>query len=700
MTPSHVRVGIDVGGTFTDLIAIDEGGAALARIKVPSTPRAPELGVLAALEALFDGVSPGAVGLFSHSSTIATNALLGQMNLELPRIALLTTDGFRDVLEIGRQNRSEVYNLFVQRPRPLVERRLRLGVRERGDPFGAVVVPLEAAELERIASALERLRVAGVAVSYLHSYANPLHERATRAALHARLPRLDITLSSDVDPEYREYERTSTTVVNALLRPLVRGYLKRLAVAARKLGVTAPIYVMQSSGGMATLDAILDRPATLLESGPAAGAIGAAFLGRALGIENVLSFDMGGTTAKAATIVGGEPQVALEFEAAGRRHSGRAVKGSGYPVRFPFVDLAEASAGGGTIAFVDEGGALRVGPLSAGADPGPAAYGRGRAATVTDANLVLGRLSGRALLGGTLPVDVALSVKALSRLLPRFPELDLDRLAAGIVRIVDSEMAKILRIVTVERGLDARDFTLIAFGGGGPLHACALADDLALPRIVIPPDPGLFSAFGLLAADVQANALRSFVERADRIDPAVLEAAFRVMEVEGRQDLTRQGVAPKAIAFSRELDMRYLGQSFELTVSAPKRFDLSARSTVLERFHEKHAQTYGYACADVPVEIVSARSSASGTLAKPFLSELERRGGKKPAGRACLERRSVYFSEAGRVDTLVYSRSALEAGNQFAGPALVEQYDSCTLVAPGWLAQIDPYGNIVMERGA
>ena len=701
----RVRVGIDVGGTFTDLIAADEGGAVLARIKVPSTPRAPEAAVLAALTALLGIVPPKEIAQLSHSSTIATNALLGQMNLELPRIALLTTEGFRDVLEIGRQNRSEVYNLFVKRPRPLVERRRRLCVIERSDPFGAVVVPLEAGELARVAGAVERLGVTGVAVSYLHAYANPLHERATRSALHARLPQLDVTLSSDVDPEYREYERTSTTVVNALLRPLVRGYLQRLGIAARERGVTAPLYVMQSSGGMATLEAVLDRPATLLESGPAAGAIGAAFLGRALGIENVLSFDMGGTTAKAATIVGGEPQIALEFEAAGRTHSGRAVKGSGYPVRFPFVDLAEVSAGGGTIAFVDEGGALRVGPLSAGADPGPAAYGRGRAATVTDANLVLGRLSGRAFLGGTMPVDVARSKKALSRLLPRLPELDLDRLAAGIVRIVDSEMAKVLRIVTVERGLDPRDFTLIAFGGGGPLHACALADDLAIPRIVIPPDPGLFSAFGLLAADVRASSVRSFVERVERIDPAEVEAAFRVMAVEGRQDLARQGVAPKAIAFVRELDMRYLGQSFELSIPAPKPFDLAARAAVVARFHERHVQAYGYAAPEVPVEIVSARSTASGGLAKPALSALEGSGVKKPFERALLERRSIYIdtparggAEAGRCDAPVYARAALKPGNAFAGPALVEQYDSCTLVAPGWLARIDPHGNIVMER--
>lgn len=696
--PRRVRVGVDVGGTFTDLVALDEGSGALLRTKVPSTPRAPELGVLAALSTLLEGVAPAAISLVSHSSTIATNALLGQTHLDLPRIALLTTAGFRDVLEIGRQNRSEVYNLLVTRPRPLVERRRRLGVLERVDPFGAVVVALEATELARIVSEVERLGVEGVAVAYLHAYANPLHERATRTALHARMPHLDVTLSSDVDPEYREYERTSTTVVNALLRPLVRGYLARLSLEARARGIEAPIYVMQSSGGMAALDLVAERPATMLESGPASGAVAAAYVGRALGIENVLSFDMGGTTAKAGTILGGEPAVAYEFEAAGLTHSGRPVKGSGYPVRFPFVDLAEVSAGGGTIAFVDEGGALRVGPLSAGADPGPAAYGRGRDATVTDANLVLGRLGAGALLGGAMQLDVARAKKALGRLRRRLPGLDLDRLAAGIIRIVDSEMAKILRIVTVERGLDPRDFTLMAFGGCGPLHACSLALELNVPRIVIPLDPGLFSAFGLLAADLRSSSVRTFVASAELVDPAEVEAAFRVMEVDGRQDLTQQSVERGSIAFVRTLDMRYLGQSFELSIPAPRRFDLGARSEALARFHEKHALSYGYSSPEAPVEIVAARSTAIGKLPKPELGRPKARGAAVPSERALIERRSVYASGAGRVTVPVYARAELEAGNRLAGPALVEQYDTCTFVAPDWTGSIDDFGNIRLER--
>jgi N-methylhydantoinase A len=663
---------------------------------VPSTPLAPEEGVIEALTMLLEEVEPNDVAFLSHSSTMATNALLGQINLELPPTALLTTEGFRDVLEIGRQNRSEVYNLFVQRPKPLVERHLRFGVRERMDPFGAEIAPLDRASLNGALNALEKGGVKAVAVCYLHAYANDAHERATLAALHDRFPHLPVSISSDVDPEYREYERASTTVVNAVLGPLVRGYLERLASRARLLKLDAPIYVMQSSGGMAALEAVAERPATMIESGPASGVIGAAYLGRALAIENVLSFDMGGTTAKAGTITGSEPQLTTEFEAAGRTHSGRAVKGSGYPVRFPFIDLAEVSAGGGTIAAAD-GGTLRVGPLSAGADPGPAAYGRGMQPTVTDANIVLGRLNPRALLGGAMKIDAARSRRALEALLPELPELDLDGLAAGIVKLVDTEMAKILRIVTVERGLDPREFTLMAFGGGGPLHACALADELSIPRIVVPPNPGLFSAYGLLAADVRATLVRSFVALADELKHAAIEDAFAEMESRGRAGLLRQGVGVNDVAFLRELDVRYFGQSFELTISAETPFEADAYERARRRFHERHRKTYGYESPDEPLEIVAARVTAIGAVRKPTLSADAKAPPSAPSRDALLERRSVYVAD-GRVETPVYDRTQLPAGTRWEGPALVEQYDSCTLVAPGWRARVDGLGDFILEK--
>ena len=702
----RVRVGIDVGGTFTDVIALDETTGALMRLKVASTPRAPELGVAEALRSLLCEVAPQDIVLLSHSSTVATNALLGQLNLELPTIALLATQGFRDVLEIGRQNRSELYNLSVRRPVPLVERRLRFGVCERLDPFGRVVTALERASLEPILNELARAGVGAVAIAFLHSYANPEHERLARAALLERFPELPVIVSSEVDPEYREFERTSTTVVNAVLGPLVRGYLERLEAHVRRLGIGAPAYVMQSGGGMAALGTVADRPASLIESGPASGVIAAAYLGAELGLENVLSFDMGGTTAKAGTIVAGRVQVARELEAAGRTHSGRAVKGSGYPVRFPFVDLAEVSAGGGTIAFVDAGGALRVGPLSAGADPGPAAYGRAMQPTVTDADIVLGRLNPFALLGGALKIDASRSRQALEALLPSLPELDLDGLAAGVVRLVDAEMAKILRIVTVERGHDPRSFSLIAFGGAGPLHACAVAWDLGIARIVIPVDPGLFSAYGLLAADLRVNAVRSVMESAERLDPARAESLFAEMEragvevriVANDEKLAAQGNRNGEAALTRELDVRYLGQGFELAVPASTPFDGVALQRALEDFHVQHHQAYGYASPEDAIEIVAARSTAVGLRAKPKLAVTGAAASRSPAPAAVDERREVYFAGEGRRATPVFARAALKPGNRLAGPALIEQYDSCTLVAPGWDAIVDRFGNLLLTK--
>ncbi|HLZ63660.1 MAG TPA: hydantoinase/oxoprolinase family protein, partial [Ktedonosporobacter sp.] len=441
------RLGIDVGGTFTDLLAFDEQTGTLLRYKVPSTPQAPQEGVLGAIHALKDDQPDARFHLISHSTTLATNALLGQLNLELPRLALITTAGFRDVLEIGRQGRSEVYNLFVRRPPPLVERQNRFGVRERVDARGAEVEPLDETHLREVARELTRRHIQHCAVCFLHAYQNPAHEGRAREILLEESPQLAVTLSSEVDPQEREYERTSTTVINALLAPIVRRYLLRLETALEEQG--ASLFIMQSNGGMSGASGVIARPATIIESGPASGVIGAAHLGRLLGLRQLLSFDMGGTTAKAGTILDGAPQIVGEFEAAGRTHSGRAVRGSGYPVRFPFIDLAEVSAGGGTIAWLDSAGALRVGPQSAGADPGPACYGKeNQEPTVTDAQLLLGRLHPGQIAGGAVALSHELAEAALARLAESLTGFDSIRLAAGIIRLINADMAKVLRIVS------------------------------------------------------------------------------------------------------------------------------------------------------------------------------------------------------------------------------------------------------------
>lgn len=681
MAAPTLRVGIDVGGTFTDLVAVNTQTGERIVLKRSSTPRAPEEGVLAAIDALRDTLRERGIpriDYLAHSTTIATNALLGQMHLDLPRVAFVTTQGFRDVIEIGRQNRSEVYNLFITRPKPLAARENRLGVRERVDFEGHVLVPLEQTEIDRIVGELRARNVDAVAIGLLHSYVNDEHEQQLARAIEAALPGVPVTCSSAVDPEYREYERFSTAVVNAALLPIVQRYIDRLSAALRERGIEAPLYVMQSNGGMASADHAGMRPASIIESGPASGVIGAAHLAKSAGIARVLSFDMGGTTAKAGTIVDGVVQVAAEFEAAGSTHSGRSVKGSGYPVRFPFIDLAEISAGGGTIAYVDDANALRVGPISAGADPGPACYGRSDRATVTDANVVLGRLNREALVGGTFPIDAKRSYEAVGKLAERIG-LSTEETAAGIIRIVDAQMAKVLRIVTVERGLDPREFTMVAFGGNGPLHGCALAEELGMRRVIVPEHPGVFSAHGLLVAELRASLVRPILRDAADVTDALAQEVFDALERDGRKLLAEQGAAKNAISFRREYDMRYRGQSFELAIDhAPK------IGIVVERFHEQHERRYGYAVPEEPVEIVNARLTATAPAGGEARdSQRASRGAAAADDTTQISERDVWIDGA-YVETPVYQRTLLPPHAMIGGPALVEQYDTCTYVPPGW----------------
>lgn len=667
-----MRVAVDVGGTFTDLVAT--GAGETIALKVATTPRAPEAGVLAAFETLAErGVNLGAVERIVHATTIATNALLGQMHLELPRVVFVTTEGFRDVIEIGRQNRSAVYDLFVTRPKPLVAREDRIVARERMNYRGEAVVVLDDAEITRVVAAVVACKPGAIAIGFLHAYANDAHERRIEAALAQALPDVPITRSSAVDPAYREYERFSTTVINAALLPIVRRYLDDLRAALIARGITAPLYVMRSDGGMTRAELAAALPASLIESGPAGGAIATAALARDLQITHALSFDMGGTTAKAGTITDGVVQLATEFEAAGGTHSGRTVKGSGYPVRFPFVDLAEISAGGGTIAYIDDGGSLRVGPLSAGADPGPACYGNGGDATVTDANVVLGRLHQTHLLGGAFAIDASRSHAAIARLAERIG-ISIEATAAGIVTLIDAQMAKVLRIVTVERGLDPRDFALVAFGGNGALHACALAEDLGIRRIFVPQRPGLFSADGLLAADLRASASAPLMHDTDTLPAGIFDRAFAPLEARVRDEVVAQGAREDALHIVREADARYRGQSFELTVAID-----GGPLDAAEAFHREHERRYGYAVRDETVELINLRAIGTATFgASPASSA---------AGETASDHSRAVYLEGGYREIPLHRRDALVA-QRIEGPALIEQYDAVTYVAPGWNATV------------
>jgi N-methylhydantoinase A len=680
------RIGVDVGGTFTDLIAAEEVTGTLVPVKVPSTPRSPADGVLAALHALLEG-RPGRPTYVVHASTIGANLFLGQMGLDLPHAALLTTEGFRDVLEIGRQRRAELYNLFYQRPRPLVERRNRIGILERIDAGGHVMTPLDEDAVRAAASRLAAERVEAVAIAFLHAYANPDHERRAKAIVEAALPEAVVVASHEVDPEYREYERTSTTVINALLSPVVSRYLRGLSARLREEGHVLPLYAMQSSGGITTIEGAASSPATLIESGPAAGVVGAAALGRRLGYSRVISFDMGGTTAKAGAVIDSRPDVVAEYEVGGMVHAGRIVRGSGYPVRGPFIDLAEVSAGGGTVAWVD-GDALRCGPLSAGADPGPACYGRGGdRPTVTDAHLLLGWLSPRGLLGGRMPLSREAASRAMSSVAVPLG-LDETGTAAGMVRVVNAQMVRALRIVSLERGYDPREMTMIAFGGAGPMHAAALADELGIREVVIPPNPGVFSAVGLLAADLRCDRVESVMRPVGQVDAQWLESRFRRLEAEAQAGV-RDGDGRREVVLRRALDLRYVGQSYELTV--PGEVPLQAAA---EAFRVRHAEIYGYAPEREPVEVVNARVTAMGIMPPLSLWQATTGAGMadgRETRRACFEGRWT--------DAPVLARHALFSGDPVSGPAIVEENEATTVVPPGWTVQRGDAWTLLLRRG-
>jgi N-methylhydantoinase A len=686
------RVSVDVGGTFTDLVALDEETGRVENIKVPSVPRNPERGVTEAFSKWLMGHNADQVRLVGHATTIATNALLGQIDLEVPKVALITTKGFRDVVEIGRQRRAEVYNLFFQRPPQLVERRFRYEVDERIEHDGTVGRKLDEEQLDGVLDEISMYGISSIAISFLNSYANTAHEERALALAKEKGVSPYLTASSHISNEYREYERTSTAVVNAALMPIIHKYITRLESDLKGLGVKAPLYVMQSNGGLSTAANVSEKPATIVESGPAAGVIAAAWLGELAGAGDIISFDMGGTTAKAGTVRGRIPEVVPEYEVAGHIHMGRLVKGSGYPVRFPFIDLAECSSGGGTIAWADEGGALRVGPTSAGAYPGPACYGRGGTQpTITDANLLLGRLNPGNLLSGGMSIYPEKGREALEELGAKIG-LDAEGTAVSIIRIANSMMGKILHIVSVERGYDPRNFTLVAFGGAGPMHVCPLAEELEVGKIVVPPNPGMFSALGLLTADLFHDYVRPIVKRVSRVDPSEVEAAFREMEAEGRATLGAEGINRVNMSFLRQVDLRYLGQAYEITVRAPRKVDGESLAATIVQFHRRHAEAYGYSAEGEPVELVSLRLRAIGVIPKPSL-----KGGKRRKAEAS-SRRHVYFeTDGGWAETPVVQRVEGWEGT-LDGPAVVEQYDSTTVVYPGWHAETDRVGNLVLGR--
>ncbi len=683
-----MRIGIDIGGTFTDLVAIAADGA-ITTHKTASTPADYSLGIETGLRALLGADAP--VSEVLHATTVGSNTILEGKGA---RTALITTQGFRDVLEIRDLRMPRLYDMHWTKPPALVERRLRLEVAEKTRPDGSIAIPLDPASLEVAIAFLKREQVASVAICLLHSYANPAHETQVAEALAQALPGVAITASHALLPEIKEYPRTSTTVVNAYIQPIVRAYLTSLQARLNSVGITAPLHLMQSNGGLASAATAAAAPARIVESGPAAGVVGAAVLARRLGMARAITFDMGGTTAKAGVVEGGEVLRAEAMEVgAGVMAGARLLVGAGYMLKLPAIDLAEVGAGGGSICRIDAAGAPKVGPHSAGADPGPACYGRGGTEpTITDCNLVLGYLDPAGLAGGALRLDPEAARRAVADKLAKPLGLSIEEAASGMLRVVSATMMRAIRAVTVERGRDARDFPIIAFGGNGPLFAAGIAADLGVREILVPPMPGLFSAFGLLLADTEHHATRSLRLRVTGADPAPLQQALDALVADGNARLAADGFAPAMRAMQLGAMARYVGQSSEIAVSLQLGGAPAILAALPEAFAEEHERTYGFrAPPEEPVELTSLSLVARGIPAAPRLpAAIPPRRSRGTASRP------AWFAATGWVETQVLDRADLAAGAR-PGPVIVQEYDATCLVPPGMSVALDGFGNLVLR---
>ena len=669
-----LRIGVDIGGTFTDLVALDEATGAVVNAKALSTPSELLDGVLRCADQA--GVDLADCRLTIHGTTIGINALLEGKGA---RTGLLTTHGFGDVLEIGRGNFLRMYDVLYRRPTPLVPRGRRREVPERISARGEILVPLDEAAVRDAARSLAADGVESVAVTFLFSYLDPVHEQRAAAILAEELPGVAISVSHRLSREWREYERTSTTVVNAYVLPMVERYLATFEQRLAERGFRGRVLITQSNGGACSLRAARERPVHTLESGPAAGAIGCASLARLLRLDRLISFDMGGTTAKCAIVDNGMVQTTDEYHVDGR------------PLRIPVIDIREVSAGGGTIAWIDAGGALALGPQSAGAAPGPVCYGLdGTEPTVTDANVVLGRIDGSRFLGGTMPLDAAGAARAVDERLA--PRLGLSRAsaAAGVVRLADVKMALAVRGITTGRGLDPRDYTLVAYGGGGPLHAAAIARELGIPRVVIPPLPSTFSAWGMLASDLRHDLVRTVLEPLEATDAAWAQARYAEMQREVAAILPGDG----APLMHRAVDLRYVGQEHTVTIAVT---DLGDWADLRKQFDDAHERAYGYAASDVDVQLLNLRLTVVFPIERPRLPTLSRRTGSRPA----LETRKIYSIAAGDfVEHRVVERRDLLAGDTIAGPAAIEESGTTTIIDAGDTLSVEEHGCLMIRVNA
>jgi len=677
-----VQIGVDIGGTFTDIVALD-GEGRLALAKVPSTPKDLLDGIGAAVGKVLAlaGAPPGDVERFIHGTTVATNAVLEQKGAVT---AVLTTEGFEDVLEMGRQKRSRMYDLEMDPETPsfLAPGRRRVGIRERLDARGAVLVPLDEGQVRAAVQTLRAQGVQAIAVCYLFSFVNPAHERRTRELCAEIAPEISVSLSSEVDPTFREYERLCVTAFDAYLGPVVKRYLAGLADTLRGLGIRAVPLIMRSRGGIVSAALAARQPVTLFLSGPAGGVIGAGCAAERSGVRDFVSLDMGGTSNDVAVVRSGAPLLASEGSI------------GPYPVRTPMVDVNTIGAGGGSIAWIDAAGGLRVGPRSAGAEPGPACYGRGGdAATVTDASVVLGYLNPERFAGGALTLDVGAAERAVGAIGRRLG-VDTITAAAGIHRVINARMADQIRLVTIKRGYDPRQFSLVVLGGAGPVHGAALAAEMGMAEVLVPEAPGVLAAFGLLAAAIEHHHARTLQARTDVADLAAVNRCLAELDAAGRARMHEEGVAAADVHVAYTADMRYVGQAYELEVPIAAPVAAERVPDIVAAFHAVHERVYGYARTQQTVEFVNFRAVHTYRLPRPVVRPSAQAHGRLDDAR--VGERRAYFD--GFVSAAIYERARLPLGARLAGPAIVEQMDTTTVIPPGVTAVVDDAGNLRLRR--
>ncbi|MFL5654977.1 MAG: hydantoinase/oxoprolinase family protein [Ktedonobacteraceae bacterium] len=679
------RTAIDIGGTFTDLVYLDDTTGRIGLGKTSTTPSHFEEGVITTVK----DANLHDVQFLAHGTTVIINTLTERKGAVT---ALITTRGFRDVLEIQRANRPDLYNLLFIKPKPFVPRRMRLEVTERMSYKGEVLIPLVEDEVHAAVAEARRQGAEAIAICFMHSYANPMHEQRVVEIVREAWPEVEITASHELTNEWREFQRTSTVVLDAYVKPVARRYLDALSTRLDEVDIGKQSrYAMRSNGGVSRFETASRTPINLIESGPIGGVIGAAVIGKLLGEQNLITLDMGGTTAKASLVEHGTVRLTSDY------YIERTPTTAGYPVKVPVVDIIEIGAGGGSIAWIDAAGALKVGPRSAGAEPGPAAYGHGGTQpTVTDANIIAGRINPEYFLGGSIRLDMERAREAVATI-ARPLGVSIEEAAQGIIRIANANMIHLLKLVSVRQGRDPREFAMVAFGGGGSMHACSLARDMHMPRVIVPLAPAHFSAWGMLVSDLRQDLVQTKLLHTAQMEMTEFSAAWGELEEKMRKLFADERVGPADVTFARSADMRYLGQEHTVNVPIPGgELGEEQRASIESKFHELHEQLYTFRQLS-PIEIVNLRLTGFGAVRKPELQHIEVNA---EAQRAFKGIRLVDFDDLGRYETSIYERARLGAGAELEGPAVVEEAAASTVVLPGQKLHVDVFGNLVIEMGA